>query len=310
MSTIRAAMTQTKNAYAPMPASAEQLSDLAGKLDDLREANLDHHTDLIAHAASAGARIIGLGELFPAPYFALGRDSMWLSMAEDAETGPSISRMQSEASRKNIVIIAPIYESCARTNKRFNTAVIINSDGTILGKFRKSHIPQGKNEQGTFDESFYYGPASDPYNNPSSKILGDNPLLPVFKTSIGRVGISICYDRHFPRMAEELARAGAQLIFSPAVTFGEKSRRMWDIEFECDAARHNLYIAGSNRSGAEPPWNQDYYGDSHFVGPNGRCANISKHENIVIADIDLEALDRPDPSGWDLARDRNSRIDA
>lgn len=249
MSTVHAAMTQTVSAYRGMPARVDGLSTLAGKLDEIRKANLDHHSELIAQAASAGAHIIGLGELFPAPYFALARDPMWLDMAEDAAGGPSVTRMQAEASRHGVVIIAPIHELCAQTGDRFNTAVVIDRNGANLGKFRKAHIPHGANEQGAFDESFYYGPAVVPYNDASPKILGDNPLLPVFSTSVGRVGVSICYDRHFSRMAEGLARAGAQLIFSPAVTFGEKSRRMWNIEFECDAARNNVFIGGSNRRG-------------------------------------------------------------
>lgn len=309
MSMLRAAMTQTVNAYAGMPARIEDQSTLADKLDEIREANLNHHADLIAHAANAGVKAIGLGELFPMPYFALGRHPMWIDTAEDATSGPSITRMVTEAKQHAMVIVAPIYELCAQTGERFNSAVVIESDGSVLGKFRKSHIPQGTNEQGSFDEAFYYGPASNPYNDPSPKILGDNPLLPVFATSVGRIGISICYDRHFPKMAEGLALAGAQVIFAPAVTFGGKSRRMWEIEFECDAARHNVFIAGSNRMGAEEPWGQEYFGASYFVGPNGRCENRSDRAELVIADLDLEALGDPDPSGWDLGRDKNPKID-
>lgn len=309
MTMLRAAMTQTVNAYAGMPARAEDLPSLAGVLGDIREANLDHHAVLIELAASDGVRAIGLGELFPAPYFALGRHPMWLDLAESADDGPSVTRMCAEARRHGIVIVAPIYESCARSGKRYNTAVVIDSDGAVLGKFRKSHIPRGANEQGAFDEAFYYGPADGAYNGPSPKILGDNPLLPVFVTSVGRVGVSICYDRHFPRMAEGLARAGAQVIFSPAVTFGGKSERMWAIEFEVDAARHGVYIGGSNRMGSERPWGQPYFGASHFVGPGGKLENLSETDELVIADLDLGSLADPDPSGWDLSRDVNPAID-
>jgi len=310
MTTLRAAMTQTVSAYPEMPERIEDLPSLADRLDDIREANLDHHADLIAQAAAMGANAIGLGELFAMPYFALGRDPMWLACAEDSLDGPSVGRMRTEVARHGMVIVAPIYELCARSGERFNTAVVIDRDGDVLGKFRKAHIPQGANEQGAFDEAFYYGPAVDPYNEPSPKILGDNPLTPVFVTSVGRIGVSICYDRHFPRMAEQLAMAGAQLIFSPAVTFGEKSRRVWDIEFECDAARHNVFIGGSNRMGAEPPWGQAYFGATHFVGPCGRCENRSDIAGLIVADLDLGSLEKPDPSGWDLARDRNPRIDS
>ncbi|HED54861.1 MAG TPA: acyltransferase, partial [Phycisphaerales bacterium] len=188
---------------------------------------------------------------------------------------------------------------------RFNTAVVIDADGSNLGRYRKCHIPQGKNEQGSFDEVFYYGPSDgDSYSN----ITETRGYFPVFQTAVGRVGVSICYDRHFEGVVSSLARSGAQIIFSPAVTFGEKSQRMWNIEFEVDAARHNVFIAGSNRLGSERPWNQPYFGRSHFVGPNGRLANISDEANLVLADLDLDILDKPDPSGWNLKRDARPEI--
>jgi predicted amidohydrolase len=90
---------------------------------------------------------------------------------------------------------------------------------------------------------------------------------------------------------------------SPAVTFGAKSHRMWHLEFHVDAARHNVFIGGSNRAGQERPWNQPYFGDSHFTGPNGPCANLSTHPELVIADVDLGQLAKADPSGWNLPRD-------
>ncbi|MCB9837915.1 MAG: hypothetical protein H6813_01120 [Phycisphaeraceae bacterium] len=309
MSVVRAAMTQTVSAFGEMPGRIEDLPALAGRLDEIRDANLDHHERLIEHAAGLGAHLIGLGELFPAPYFALRRDPMWLDLAEDAHEGPSATRMRRLARRLGVVIVAPIYERCASTGDRFNTAVVIDSDGDVLGRFRKAHIPCGANEQGAFDESFYYGPARHPYNPPSRRVHGENSLLPVFETSVCRLGVSICYDRHFPRMAEGLARAGAQVILSPAVTFGAKSERMWAIEFEVDAARHGVFIGGSNRKGSERPWDQAYFGASHFAGPGGKLRDVSDHPELVIADLDLASLTGPDPSGWDLGRDRNPMID-
>ncbi len=100
-----------------------------------------------------------------------------------------------------------------------------------------------------------------------------------------------------------LAREGAELVFSPAVTFGEKSQRMWRLEFPVEAARHNLFIAGSNRRGSEPPWNQPFFGDSYVVGPNGLCPDTSDHPELVLAEVEPGELSRPDPSGWNLPRD-------
>ncbi|HHN78185.1 MAG TPA: hypothetical protein ENK11_05855, partial [Phycisphaerales bacterium] len=281
----------------------EDLPALADRLGDIRDANTAHHVELIAAAADADARIIGLGELFPAPYFALERREMWRNLAEDPHDGPTVRAMQRAAARRSIVIIAPIYELEKTTGRRFNTAVVIDADGSILGKYRKVHIPRGSNEQGTFDERFYYQPAEIPQNAPSPKILGKNPYFPVFDTAAARVGVAICYDRHFEGVMSSLARAGAQIVFSPAVTFGQKSRRMWPLEFAVDAARHNIFIAGSNRSGSEKPWNQPYFGQSHFTGPNGPLENIATHPDLVIADIDLDQLESPDPAGWNLQRD-------
>ena len=308
MSVVRAAMTQTVNAFAGMPEAVADLPGLEPCLEEIRQANLDHHQSLIEQAHDAGARVIGLGELFAAPYFALRRDAFWKTLAEDAQTGPTVTALSEVAGRLGIVIVAPIYELDRDTGKRFNTAVVIDADGSVLGKYRKTHIPVGGNEQGSFDERFYYGPSEVPQNQPSGKILGTNPYFPVFATQVGRIGVAICYDRHFEGVIRSLAQAGAQIIFSPAVTFGSKSEWMWEIEFPVDAARHRVYIGGSNRLGSERPWNQPYFGHSAFVGPEGHLDNLSEDTQLVLADLDLGALAGQDPSGWDLARDARPDI--
>jgi len=169
----------------------------------------------------------------------------------------------------------------------------------VLGKYRKTHIPQGSNETGSFDESFYYEP-SDGFQHAA--------FFPVFATSTCKLGIAICYDRHFAGSFASLAKAGAELVFSPAVTFGAKSRRLWDLEFPVEATRHRLFIGGSHRRGKEPPWNVEYFGASYLVGPDGRIDNTSDHPDLVIGDLDLDSLHAPDPSGWDLARDARTDV--
>jgi N-carbamoylputrescine amidase len=304
MSTVRAALTQTVNAFKDMPDSVAGLTSLKNRLDDVRAANVDHNVSLIEAAARAGAKIIGLGELCTGPYFAMTKDPMWLALAEDAGQGPSAAAFSQAAADNGIVVVAPIYELDAKTKKRFNTAVVIEADGAIIGKYRKTHIPCGANEQGEFAETFYYGRSEGPQNPKSAKILGKNPYFPVFKTSVGNVGVAICYDRHFEGVVAALASAGAQLVFSPAVTFGAKSRRLWEQEFLVDACRHRLFLGGSNRKGSEKPWNQPYFGESYFAGPDGeKLENVSTRPELVIADLDLDALKLPDPSGWDLKRD-------
>ncbi|MCC6998587.1 MAG: hypothetical protein IT370_28510 [Deltaproteobacteria bacterium] len=306
MTVVRAAMTETCNVYPHMPATVAELPTLSGRLDELRRANLDHHVELLEAAAAQGARVVGLGELFPAPYFALGGDPMWRGLAEDATSGETVTRLCAAARRLDLVIIAPIYE-LTPSGQRFNTAVVIDEHGAILGKYRKTHIPYGQNEQGSFHENLYYD-RSDGENGGGPAVLGQNRFFPVFQTSRGRIGVAICYDRHFEGVMWSLARGGAELVFSPAVTFGAKSQRMWRLEFQVDAARHNLFIAGSNRRGVEPPWNQPYFGDSHFAGPGGVLDNLSQHPSLVIADVDLGQLAAPDPSGWNLPRDIRHEI--
>jgi N-carbamoylputrescine amidase len=294
---VRAAMTQTVNAYREMPATVAELGALRGKLDAVRAANVDHHVALMEHAHGQGVQVICFGELFPGPYFALGTDPMWLELAEDARTGPTITTIRAAAKRLGMITIAPIFER-APSGRRFNTAVVIDERGEVLGTYRKTHIPYGANEQGAFHENFYYE-RSDGDNGAAA----GNPYFPVFPTKLGKLGVAICYDRHFEGVMATLANGGAELIFSPAVTFGAKSQRMWAMEFPVDAARHNVFIGGSNRKGVEPPWTQPYFGETYFVGPNGPTVDVSTHANLVIADLDLGQLAEGDPAGWNLPRD-------
>lgn len=303
---VRAALTETVNAYPDMPARAEDLPKLVDRLDDVRRANVDHHVALLEAARGQGAQVACMGELFAAPYFALRHDPMWTALAEDATTGPTVTRMRETAARLRMILITPIYE-LDPSGERFNTAVVIDERGDVLGKFRKAHIPHGANEQGAFLEGFYYD-RSDGENGASPKNVSQNAFFPVFETSLGRIGVAICYDRHFEGVMYSLAHEGAELVFSPAVTFGEKSQRMWHLEFPVDAARHNLFIGGSNRKGVEPPWNQPYFGESYFVGPGGVLPDLSSHPSLIVADLDLAELSRPDPSGWNLPRDRRHSI--
>ena len=306
---LRAALTQTVDAFREMPRRAADLGRLKDRLGDIRAANLEHNIALIRAARARGAEIICLGELFASPYFALEKNPMWRALAEDAATGPSVRILRQTAADLKLIIVAPIYELDARTGKRFNAAVVIDEKGRVLGKYRKTHIPEGANEKGCFTETFYYGRGEGRPNSPSTAILGKNPHFPVFQTTAGKIGVAVCYDRHFEGVVRALARAGAELILSPAVTFGAKSRRLWDLEFLVDACRHRVFIGGSNRRGTEKPWGQSYFGRSYFAGPDGnKLKNLSRNPRLVISDLDLGSLKRPDPSGWNLARDARPEI--
>jgi len=303
---LRAALTETINAYPEMPERAEDLYLLADRLEDVRRANLDHNAALVREASRRGAKLVCLSELFAGPYFALDKNPLWLPLAEDAREGPSIRRMRAVAADSKTVIIAPIYEVDARTGRRFDTAVVIDEAGRVLGGYRKTHIPCGTNEQASFHETFYYQ-ASDggdvPADEGTDANVSDNPYFPVFETSLGKIGIAICYDRHFEGVVRSLALGGAEAVLCPAVSFGKKSEEMWEHEFPTDALRHKLYIGASNRRGAERPWNVLFYGHSYFVGPEGRLQNSSDHPELVIADLELDRLIGSDTSGWNLPRD-------
>lgn len=310
---VRVAMTETINAYSGMPTRTADLPSLRDKLEDIRRANVDHHIQLIATAAQEGVQIIGLGELFTAPYFALQAHEptpvdLWRGMAEDAASGPTITELRTVAKAQAMIVIAPIYEIDPRTGARFNTTLVIDENGHVIGKYRKNHIPHGTNDQGTFLETLFYGPGDGDLGNDPAYNVSRAPHYPVFQTSLGKIGVSTCYDRHFSGSTQTLAENGAELVFSPAVTFGQQSRRMWELEFPVDAARYRVFIAGSNRRGKEPPWNQEYFGASYFVGPSGRIDPRESPPNLVIADLDLGSLRGPCPSGWDLKRDIRPEI--
>lgn len=296
---VRAALTQTVNAYPDMPATVDALPSLQDKLEDIRQANLEHHGALARRAKALGVQAICFGELFTAPYFALTKEPMWRALAEPRD-GPSFAFVQALARELDMVIVAPIYERDG--DACFNTALVVDSDGELCGFYSKTHVPYGENEQSVFAENFYFDRSS---GRPQSgeRIDATNPYFPVFDTAVGRVGVAICYDRHFEGVMSTLAAQGAKIVFSPAVTFGAKSARMWPQEFAVDALRNRLYIGGSNRIGVEPPYVQEYFGSSQFVGPEGRLLDLAPHPNLAVSDLDLKALEGRDSSGWNFERD-------
>lgn len=304
---VRCVLTQTKNAYAAMPTERSLLSSLQNKTEAIRNANVEHNVFLIAEAAKSGAHVICLGELCTAPYFALDTDPMWLALAEDAEQGPSVLAFRKAAREHRMVVIAPIFEQDTESGKRFNTAVVLDETGAVLGKYRKTHIPCGTNDRGSFHETYYYGPSDGNLGN-SVADVGNNPFFPVFHTRFGKLGVAICYDRHFEGVVYSLREGGAEIVFCPAITFGSKSHRVWHQEFLVDAVRHGVFIGGSNRFGKEPPWCIDYFGESYFCGPQGVLPTVPSIAELVVADLPLHELANPDPSGWNLQRDIRHEI--
>ena len=153
----------------------------------------------IRAAASAGVQVVCLQELFYGPYFCQVQDADYYSYTEAIPDGPTTRLLQDVARQLSIVVVAPMYEE-EHPGIYYNTAAVIDADGSYLGKYRKTHIPQVKG----FWEKFYFRPGNMGY--------------PVFDTAAGRIGVYICYDRHFPEGWRALGLAGARIVFNPSAT--------------------------------------------------------------------------------------------
>ena len=248
----------------------------------------------VAHietAASAGAQVVCLQELFYGPYFCQVQDADYYSYTEAIPDGPTTRLFQDVARQHHIVIVAPMYEE-EQPGLYYNTAAVIDADGTYLGKYRKNHLPQVKG----FWEKFYFRPGNIGY--------------PVFDTAVGKFGVYICYDRHFPEGWRELGLGGAQIVFNPSATKPGLSNRLWELEQPAAAAANQYFIAANNRIGREYEEFGDeaveFYGSSYFVDPRGNFVGdvaSTDQEEIVIRDLDLEEITRT-RNDWQFYRDR------
>jgi beta-ureidopropionase len=253
---------------------------------DKQEA-IDKHIKMIADAAGQGAQVIGLQEIFHGPYFCAEQDPRWYATAEP-EDGPTVTRMREVAREHGVVLVVPWYEE-EQPGVYYNTACVIERDGSIVGKYRKTHIPQ---VGPCFWEKFYFKPGNLGY--------------PVWDTSVGRIGLIICYDRHFPEVARELGLKGAELVFNPSATVESLSRYLWELEQPAHAVANGFWIAASNRVGVEAPLNSHkFYGSSYFCSPRGKIvAQASDSEDeVLVADIDLDEI-RDVRNTWQFFRDR------
>jgi len=248
---------------------------------------VDKHIKMIADAAGQGAQVVGLQEIFHGPYFCAEQDPKWYETAEP-EDGPTVSRMREVAREHGIVLIVPWYEE-EQPGVYYNSACVVERDGTIVGKYRKTHIPQ---VGPCFWEKFYFKPGNLGY--------------PVFDTSVGRIGLIICYDRHFPEVARELGIKGAEIVFNPSATVESLSRYLWELEQPAHAVANGFWMAASNRVGVEAPLNPaKFYGSSYFCSPRGKIiAQASDSEDeVLVADLDLDEI-REVRNTWQFFRDR------
>ena len=258
------------------------------ELDHLKKYMIDKHVSMIEQAAGEGVEVLCLQELFYGPYFCAEQDARWYSMVERVPDGPTVTLMQELAKKHNMVMVVPVYEE-AMAGVYYNTAAVLDHDGTYLGKYRKTHIPHL--EPG-FWEKFYFKPG--------------NSGFPVFTTKIGNVGVYICYDRHFPEGARVLGLNGAEIVFNPSATVAGLSEYLWELEQPAHAVANGYFVGAINRVGHEQPWDiGEFYGKSYFCNPRGQIiAQASRNrDEVVVADLDLDEI-REVRGIWQFYRDR------
>jgi N-carbamoylputrescine amidase len=251
------------------------------------ESMIAKHEQHARAAAADGARIIGFQEVFNAPYFCQVQEAEHYKWAEPVPDGPTVQRMRALARETGMVVVVPVYE-IEQDGFYYNTAAVIDADGTYLGKYRKHHIPQVHG----FWEKFYFKPGN----------LG----WPVFDTAVGKVGVYICYDRHFPEGWRALGLAGAQLVYNPSATHRGLSSYLWQLEQPAAAVANEYFIAAINRVGVEEYGDNDFYGTSYFVDPRGQFVGevaSGKDEELVVRDLDFNKITEVRQQ-WAFYRDR------
>jgi len=259
-------------------------------IKDVVKHMINKHIPLIEEAGKKGVQILCLQEIFNTPYFCPSQDTKWYETAEKIPEGPTTQLMMTLAKKHSMVIIVPIYERDENVDGVYwNTAAVIDADGKYLGKYRKTHIPH---VQPGFFEKFFFKPGNLGY--------------PVFQTRYARVGVYICYDRHFPEGARALALNGAEIVYNPSATVAGLSQHLWKIEQPAHAVANGYFMGCINRVGVEKPWSIGrFYGSSYFVDPRGQIfaqASEDKDE-LLVADFDLSMIEQV-RSTWQFFRDR------
>ena len=252
-----------------------------------KESMIVKHEEAAREAAAQGAQVMCFQELFYGPYFCQVQDAEYYEYTEYIPDGPTTKRFQALAKELNMVMVLPMYE-IEQPGVYYNTAAVIDADGTYLGKFRKQHIPQVKG----FWEKFYFRPGNGGY--------------PVFDTAVGKVGVYICYDRHFPEGWRALGLNGAEIVFNPSATHRGLSEYLWSIEQPAAAVANMYYVGAINRVGIEPLGDNDFYGQSYFVDPRGQYVGDKGdpyEPELIIRELDMDRI-KEVRDGWAFYRDR------
>jgi N-carbamoylputrescine amidase len=263
----------------------------------------------INDAAAKGAQIICLKELFNAPYFCKSLRQEYFNLAEEIP-GPTVTSLQQVAKDLAIVLIVPIYERQAAGIYR-NSAVVIDADGSLLGTYRKMHIPHDP----LFEEKYYFAPGDAVNEGP-----GTTNGFKVWKTRYATIGVLICWDQWYPEAARITALLGAEILFYPTAIgwhpaekeeWGQAQVDAWRTAQRAHAIANGVFVAAPNRVGFEPEPGTDgleFFGNSFICDPIGRyLAEGGTETETLIAQCDLGLIEYT-RRNWPFLRDR--RIDA
>jgi N-carbamoylputrescine amidase len=262
--------------------------DTSESLETIRIAQTERTLTYIDQAGAEGVQVLCMQEIFTGPYFCAEQTTRWYDSTEKIPDGPTTKLMQEYAKKYNMVIVVPLYE-VEETGVYYNTAAVIDADGKYLGKYRKNHIPH---VAPGFWEKFYFRPGNLGY--------------PVFDTAYAKVGVYICYDRHFPEGARELGLAGAEIVMNPSATVAGLSEYLWKLEQPAHAVANGYFVGAINRVGFEAPWNiGEFYGQSYFCDPRGQMLAVGPRDQdaLVTADLDMDKI-REVRNTWQFYRDR------
>ncbi len=257
-------------------------------LKTIKRAMIEKHIGFLEKAAKRGCQVVCLQEIFYGPYFCAEQTVRWYETTERIPDGPTVQLMRRTAKRLGMVLVVPMYE-VEQTGVFYNTAAVIDADGKYLGKYRKNHIPHCAPG---FWEKFYFKPGNLGY--------------PVFETAVGKVGVYICYDRHFPDGARCLGLNGAEIVFNPSATVAGLSEYLWKLEQPAHAVANQYFVGAINRVGVEKPWNiGKFYGQSYFCDPRGKilAEGTRDRDELVVADMDFDLIGEV-RNVWQFYRDR------
>jgi beta-ureidopropionase len=262
------------------------VNDESKQVGSIQKAMFEKHLPFIEEAGKRGVQILCLQEIFNGPYFCPSQDARWYDAAEPVP-GPTVEALAPYAKKHRMVLVVPVYER-EQAGVYYNTAAVIDADGKYLGKYRKNHIPHTSG----FWEKYFFKPGNLGY--------------PVFQTAYAKIGVYICYDRHFPEGARILGLNGAEIVFNPSATVAGLSQYLWKLEQPAHAVANGYFMGCSNRVGTEGPWNIGrFYGSSYFVDPRGNFLAMGSEDKdeLVVADMDLEKIEEV-RRVWQFFRDR------